>query len=71
VRDPCGSEAWGRGREVDFAESSPAQVRSSNRASLPGKAEGRFSIELGTARLSRPGLTNNEIARNLGRDGNI
>jgi hypothetical protein len=46
-------------------------VRSSNRASLSGRAEGRFSIELGTARLSRPGLTISEIARNLGRDGNI
>jgi hypothetical protein len=48
------------------AESGPAQVRSSNRASLPGRAEGRFSVELGTARLSRPELTNSEIARNLG-----
>jgi hypothetical protein len=46
-------------------------VRSLNRASLPGKAEGRFSVGLGTAWLSRPGLTNSEIARILGWDGNI
>jgi hypothetical protein len=69
ARDPCGSEARGRGWIL--AESGPAQVRSSNRASLPGRAEGRFSVELGTARLSRAGLTNSEIAKNLGRDGNI
>jgi hypothetical protein len=65
VRDPCGSEVRGGGAGWISAESSPAQVRSSNRASLPGRAEGRFSVDLGTARLKRPRLTNSKIARIL------
>jgi hypothetical protein len=41
---PCAGAGWIPG------ESSPAQVRSSNRASLPAKAEKHFSVQLSTAR---------------------
>jgi hypothetical protein len=35
-------------------EFSPTHLRSSIQASLPGRAEGHFSAELGTARVSEP-----------------
>jgi hypothetical protein len=35
-------------------EFSPTHLRSSIRASLPGRAEGHFSAELGTSRVSEP-----------------
>jgi hypothetical protein len=47
TRDPYGSPGAGAGAR---GESSPAQVGSSNRASLAGRAEKQFSVQLGTAR---------------------
>jgi hypothetical protein len=48
--------AWARGGVS--AESSPAHLRSSNRASLPGRAESSFPYEVGNAQVGITGLTN-------------
>jgi hypothetical protein len=42
-------------------ELSPAQLRSSIRASLPGRAQGQFSGELGTAHVSEPAYQTCEL----------
>jgi hypothetical protein len=44
-------------------ELSPADLRSSNRASLPGRAEGAFSAELGSARVRKPGYQTAKIVK--------
>jgi hypothetical protein len=44
-------------------ELSPAHLRSSNRASLPGRAEGAFPVELGSARVRKPGYQTAEIVK--------
>jgi hypothetical protein len=54
VRDPYGRGAPGG----VSAESSPAHLRSSNRASLPGRAESSFPCEVGSAQVGITGLTN-------------
>jgi hypothetical protein len=69
-RDPCGSGPDARRGGCFSGEFSPAHLRSSIRASLPGRAEGYFSCELGTAHVSRAGLPNVQIAKNLGWAGN-
>jgi hypothetical protein len=44
-------------------ELSPADLRSSNRASLSGRAEGAFSVELGSARVRKPGYQTAKIVK--------
>jgi hypothetical protein len=64
VRDPCGRERgrMGPGRAGgNPGELSPAQLRSSIRASLPGRAQGQFSGELGTAHVSEPAYQTCEL----------
>jgi hypothetical protein len=51
---PLRAWAWGG----VSAESSPAHLRSSNRASLPGRAESSFPYEVGNAQVGITGLTN-------------
>jgi hypothetical protein len=69
VRDPAGvgRGAWGAGGVS--AESSPAHLRSSNRASLSGRAESSFSFEVGTAQMGITRLPNTHICKYLGWDG--
>jgi hypothetical protein len=52
LRATCGCADAGI---VSRASPGPAELGSSNRASLSGRAEGRFSGELGTARSAEPG----------------
>jgi hypothetical protein len=44
-------------------ELSPADLRSSNRASLSGRAEGAFPAKLGSARVRKPGYQTAKIVK--------
>jgi hypothetical protein len=50
-------------------ESSPADLRSSNRASPSGRAEGYFSGELGSARSAGPGYQTAKYVKIWGEMG--
>jgi hypothetical protein len=52
VTDPYGH---GCGAWRISGESSPAHLRSSNRASQPGRAESPFRCEVGSAQVGKPG----------------
>jgi hypothetical protein len=52
----------GRGGRFS-GESSPADLRSSNRASLSGRAEGYFSAQPGSARSVEPGYQTTKFAK--------
>jgi hypothetical protein len=48
---------------VSSGESSPADLGSSNRASLSGRAEGHFLAQPGTARYARPGYQTTKFVK--------
>jgi hypothetical protein len=58
---------WDTGGEGFRGDSGRAQLRSSIRASQPGRAERWFSFELGSAQVDRTELTNKKISVEMGK----